>query len=97
MSKSEQDALLAYFNTFKLARRVNTFASLADGKVLMEVSLFSKLKAWLIKIGDVSDVSYLSMCTSVSVSADEVVMPRTLRVLLLELEVLVLLRIGSSR
>jgi hypothetical protein len=41
MSKSEQDALLAYFNTFKLARRVNTFASLADGKVLMEVSTLS--------------------------------------------------------
>jgi protein HOOK3 len=38
MSRSEQEALLAYFNTFKLARRVNTFASLADGKALMEVS-----------------------------------------------------------
>jgi hypothetical protein len=37
MSRSEQDALLAYFNTFRLSRRVNTFASLADGKVLLEV------------------------------------------------------------
>jgi hypothetical protein len=57
MSKSEQDALLAYFNTFKLARRVNTFASLADGKVLMEVSPF--FTAWPLAddIGDVPDVS----------------------------------------
>jgi hypothetical protein len=43
MSRSEQEALLAYFNTFKLARRVNTFASLADGKALMEVSPASLL------------------------------------------------------
>jgi hypothetical protein len=57
MSKSEQDALLAYFNTFKLARRVNTFASLADGKVLMEVGPF--FSAWPLadEIGYVSDVS----------------------------------------
>jgi hypothetical protein len=59
MSKSEQDALLAYFNTFRLARRVNTFASLADGKVLMEVGPF--FSAWPLadEIGDVSDVSLL--------------------------------------
>jgi len=63
MSKSEQDALLAYFNTFKLARRVNTFASLADGKVLMEVGPFSGVKALLMKTGHVSDVSYLSIST----------------------------------
>ena len=61
MSKSEQDALLAYFNTFKLARRVNTFASLADGKVLMEVSPFSALQTSLTKTGDVSDVSWMKL------------------------------------
>jgi len=61
MSKSEQDALLAYFNTFKLARRVNTFASLADGKLLMEVGPFSRVKALLITTGDVPDVSWMKL------------------------------------
>lgn len=57
MSKSEQDALLAYFNTFKLARRVNTFASLADGKVLMEVGPFLIGFPLANETGDVPDVS----------------------------------------
>lgn len=41
MSRSEQDALLAFVNMFKSAsaRRVNVFSSLADGRTLMEVSL----------------------------------------------------------
>jgi hypothetical protein len=43
MSRSEQEALLAYFNTFKLTKRAHTLASLADGKVLMEVSFLLRI------------------------------------------------------
>lgn len=40
MSRAEQDALLSFVNMFKSAsaRRVNVFSSLADGRLLMEVS-----------------------------------------------------------
>lgn len=40
MSKSEQEALLAFFATFrvKTTRQSNVFGSLADGRRLMEVS-----------------------------------------------------------
>lgn len=66
MSKSEQDALLAYCNTFKLARRVNTFASLADGKVLMEVRTSLRVVGSpLIRIGHVADVSSPGPLTTV--------------------------------
>ncbi|KAK4689518.1 hypothetical protein P7C73_g592, partial [Tremellales sp. Uapishka_1] len=37
MSASEQDALMAFFNSFKLSRRITAFEQLADGKALMEV------------------------------------------------------------
>jgi hypothetical protein len=37
MSRREQDALLALFNSFRPSRRVTTFDQLSDGKVLLEV------------------------------------------------------------
>nr|XP_018261439.1 uncharacterized protein I303_05877 [Kwoniella dejecticola CBS 10117]OBR83597.1 hypothetical protein I303_05877 [Kwoniella dejecticola CBS 10117] len=37
MSRAEQAALVAYFNTFKLSRQVTAFKDLSDGKALMEV------------------------------------------------------------
>ncbi|KAK8854821.1 hypothetical protein IAR55_003560 [Kwoniella newhampshirensis] len=37
MSRKEQDALVAYFNSFKLSKRMTTFEQLSDGKALMEV------------------------------------------------------------
>ncbi|WVF72769.1 hypothetical protein IAT40_007587 [Kwoniella sp. CBS 6097] len=37
MSRAEQDALVAYFNTFKLNKPIISFRDLADGKALMEV------------------------------------------------------------
>ncbi|OCF42706.1 hypothetical protein I317_03437 [Kwoniella heveanensis CBS 569] len=37
MSRAEQDALVAYFNTFKLNKPIISFKDLADGKALMEV------------------------------------------------------------
>lgn len=37
MSRREQDALLALFNSFRPSRRVTAFDQLADAKVLMEV------------------------------------------------------------
>jgi protein HOOK3 len=37
MSRREQDALLALFNSFRPSRRVTAFDQLADGKVLLEV------------------------------------------------------------
>ncbi|WVQ99968.1 hypothetical protein IAU59_007111 [Kwoniella sp. CBS 9459] len=37
MSRAEQDALVAYFNTFKLSKPIISFRDLADGKALMEV------------------------------------------------------------
>ena len=39
MSKKEQDALVAFFNTFKLSKRIAAFDQLADGKALMEVGV----------------------------------------------------------
>ncbi|WWC71606.1 uncharacterized protein I206_105564 [Kwoniella pini CBS 10737] len=37
MSRAEQAALVAYFNTFKLSKQVTAFKDLSDGKALMEV------------------------------------------------------------
>ncbi|BEI86835.1 hypothetical protein CcaverHIS002_0701810 [Cutaneotrichosporon cavernicola] len=37
MTRREQDALLALFNSFRPSRRVTTFDQLSDGKVLLEV------------------------------------------------------------
>lgn len=51
MARQEQDALLTFFNSFKLAKRVTTFSQLADGKALLEVSAtgsdkFRRLTVW---------------------------------------------------
>ena len=39
MAKKEQAALVAFVNSFRLARRVTSFDQLADGKALMEVGV----------------------------------------------------------
>ena len=47
MSKSEQAALVAFINSFDLARRVTAFNQLYDGKALTEVNMFTPLRASL--------------------------------------------------
>lgn len=38
MTRKEQEALLALFNSYRPSKRVTTLGQLSDGKVLMEVS-----------------------------------------------------------
>ena len=40
MSRTEQAALVAFFNAFKLSKPLDSFDQLSDGKALMEVSAF---------------------------------------------------------
>jgi hypothetical protein len=47
MSKKEQAALLAFFNSFGLTRRITAFEQLNDGEALLEVSYRLNVFLWL--------------------------------------------------
>lgn len=48
-SKKEQAALVAFFNSFNLSKRLTAFDQLGDGKVLLEVGRSSALELVLTK------------------------------------------------
>lgn len=47
MSRDEQETFVAFFNTFKLSRQLETFTDLYDGRALFEVSSVKGLRALL--------------------------------------------------
>lgn len=53
MSKEEQETFVVFFNTFKISRKLDTFADLYDGKALFEVGrpiagLADAHRSWLL-------------------------------------------------
>lgn len=65
-SKKEQAALIAFFNSFSLSKRITSFDQLNDGKALMEASTGIPCVILILISGDEQDVGDVKISIDLS-------------------------------